>query len=63
MLTGSNQMDITTLENWLWDAAWSIRGPLDASKLVSKTISDWKGITCNWETCWLRVEGKSEGAG
>jgi type I restriction enzyme M protein len=25
-------MDITTLENWLWEAACSIRGPLDASK-------------------------------
>ncbi len=25
-------MDITTLENWLWDAACSIRGPLDAPK-------------------------------
>ena len=25
-------MDITTLENWLWDAACSVRGPLDAPK-------------------------------
>lgn len=25
-------MDITTLENWLWDAACAIRGPLDAPK-------------------------------
>ena len=25
-------MDITTLENWLWEAACSIRGPLDAPK-------------------------------
>ena len=25
-------MDISTLENWLWDAACSIRGPLDAPK-------------------------------
>lgn len=25
-------MDITTLENWLWDAACSIRGPLDAPR-------------------------------
>jgi len=25
-------MDINTLENWLWDAACSIRGPLDAPK-------------------------------
>jgi len=23
-------MDISTLENWLWDAACSIRGPIDA---------------------------------
>jgi type I restriction enzyme M protein len=28
---GAN-MDITTLENWLWEAACSIRGPLDAPK-------------------------------
>jgi len=25
-------MDLTTLENWLWEAACSIRGPLDAAK-------------------------------
>lgn len=25
-------MNVTTLENWLWDAACSIRGPLDAPK-------------------------------
>ena len=25
-------MDITTLENWLWEAACSIRGPLDAPR-------------------------------
>jgi type I restriction enzyme M protein len=25
-------MDITTLESWLWEAACSIRGPLDAPK-------------------------------
>jgi type I restriction-modification system DNA methylase subunit len=25
-------MDITALENWLWDAACSVRGPLDAPK-------------------------------
>lgn len=25
-------MDITGLENWLWEAACSIRGPLDAPK-------------------------------
>lgn len=25
-------MDISTLENWLWEAACSIRGPLDAPK-------------------------------
>jgi type I restriction enzyme M protein len=25
-------MDITTLENWLWEATCSIRGPLDAPK-------------------------------
>lgn len=26
------RMDISTLENWLWDAACSIRGPIDAPK-------------------------------
>lgn len=25
-------MDITRLENWLWEAACSVRGPLDAPK-------------------------------
>ena len=25
-------MDITTLGNWLWEAACSVRGPLDAPK-------------------------------
>lgn len=25
-------MEIATLENWLWEAACSIRGPLDAPK-------------------------------
>jgi type I restriction enzyme M protein len=25
-------VDITTLENWLWDAACAVRGPLDAPK-------------------------------
>ena len=25
-------MDIPALENWLWDAAYSIRGPIDAPK-------------------------------
>jgi type I restriction-modification system DNA methylase subunit len=25
-------MDITTIENWLWEAACNIRGPLDAPK-------------------------------
>ncbi len=25
-------MDTTTLENWLWEAAYSIRGPLNAPK-------------------------------
>jgi type I restriction enzyme M protein len=29
-------MDITTLENWLWEAACSIRGPLDAPRLCAK---------------------------
>ena len=27
-----SKMDMTTLENWLWDAACSIRGPIDAPK-------------------------------
>ena len=26
------KLDIPTLENWLWKAACSIRGPVDASK-------------------------------
>lgn len=26
------RMDISTLENWLWDAACNIRGPIDAPK-------------------------------
>jgi type I restriction enzyme M protein len=26
-------LDVTTLEGWLWDAAFQIRGPLDAPKL------------------------------
>ena len=25
-------MDVSTLEQWLWDAACEIRGPLDAPK-------------------------------
>jgi len=28
----STQLDMSTLENWLWDAACSIRGPIDAPK-------------------------------
>ncbi len=28
----SGKLDISTLENWLWDAACSIRGPVDAPK-------------------------------
>jgi len=28
----SAKMDMSTLENWLWDAACSIRGPIDAPK-------------------------------
>ena len=26
------QLDLTTLENWLWEAACKIRGPVDAPK-------------------------------
>lgn len=26
------QLDITTLETWLWEAACTIRGPVDAPK-------------------------------
>ena len=26
------KLDISTLENWLWEAACSIRGPIDAPK-------------------------------
>ena len=32
MLPNTHTVDITTLENWLWEAACSIRGPLDAPK-------------------------------
>jgi len=31
-----NNLDINTLETWLWDAACKIRGAIDASKLFSK---------------------------
>ncbi len=27
-----NQLDISTLESWLWEAACKIRGPIDAPK-------------------------------
>lgn len=48
MLPNTHTLDITTLENWLWEAACSIRGPLDAPKykdyilplLFYKRISD-----------------------
>jgi len=29
------QLDLTTLENWLWEAACKIRGPVDAPKFKS----------------------------
>jgi type I restriction enzyme M protein len=29
---GTTPLDITALENWLWDAACSIRGAVDAPK-------------------------------
>jgi type I restriction enzyme M protein len=29
---GTKTLDITSLENWLWDAACSIRGAVDAPK-------------------------------
>jgi len=53
-------MDITTLENWLWEAACSIRGPLDAPKykdyilplLFYKRLSD----VYEDEVCRLREE-------
>jgi len=32
MPADNHDLDITTLENWLWEAACSIRGPLDAPK-------------------------------
>jgi type I restriction enzyme M protein len=28
----NNHLDISTLENWLWEAACKIRGPVDAPK-------------------------------
>ena len=48
MSPDNHTLDITTLENWLWEAACSIRGPLDAPKykdyilplLFYKRISD-----------------------
>jgi type I restriction enzyme M protein len=31
-MTNNHMLDITTLENWLWEAACKIRGPVDAPK-------------------------------
>ena len=31
-MTIQNDLDIKTLENWLWEAACIIRGPIDAPK-------------------------------
>jgi len=28
----NNRLDVTTLENWLWEAACKIRGEIDAPK-------------------------------
>ena len=33
-------MDITTLENYLWEAACSIRGPIDAPKFIAHLLFD-----------------------
>ena len=33
-------MDITTLENWLWEAACSVRGELDAPGRVQWRVLD-----------------------
>jgi type I restriction enzyme M protein len=32
MAVGEKQLDVVALEQWLWDAACTIRGPLDAPK-------------------------------
>ena len=32
MATGSRGLDLSALENWLWEAACAIRGPVDAPK-------------------------------
>jgi type I restriction enzyme M protein len=32
MTPNDGTLDITTLENWLWEAACRIRGPVDAPK-------------------------------
>lgn len=32
-------MDVRTLEQWLWDAACEIRGPLDAPKFKDYILS------------------------
>lgn len=31
-MADNNHLDLSTLEGWLWDAACSIRGPIDAPK-------------------------------
>lgn len=36
-------LDITTLEKWLWEAACTIRGPLDApSRQVLTALEAWQ---------------------
>jgi type I restriction enzyme M protein len=32
MESGASRLDVPALEQWLWDAACQIRGPLDAPK-------------------------------
>jgi type I restriction-modification system DNA methylase subunit len=34
-----NHLDITTLENWLWEAACKIRGPVDAPRYKDYVLS------------------------
>jgi hypothetical protein len=59
--TNGNGLDAPALESWLWDAACTIRGPLDAPKfkdyilplIFLKRLSDgrlalWWSGGCRW---------------
>jgi hypothetical protein len=36
MAKTNGTLDVSALESWLWEAACTIRGPLDAPKLASQ---------------------------